>query len=125
MEPRAAVAEWNGDRLTVWAGCDGPFRAQRALAEEFGIPTERVRVIIPDMGGFQDQWVNAIKSGSLKTSCDFDYAGTLVETMALGLVAYQAGKKINYDGKKGRVTNNDEADALLSRPIREGWALDG
>ena len=51
MEPRAAVAEWNEDRLTVWAGCDGPFRAQRALAEEFGIPTERVRVIIPDMGG--------------------------------------------------------------------------
>ncbi len=51
MEPRAAVAEWNGDSLTVWAGCDGPFRAQRALAEEFGIPRERVRVIVPDMGG--------------------------------------------------------------------------
>ena len=51
MEPRAAVAEWNEDNLTVWAGCDGPFRAQQALAEEFGIPRERVRVIIPDMGG--------------------------------------------------------------------------
>jgi isoquinoline 1-oxidoreductase len=51
MEPRAAVAEWNDDGLTVWAGCDGPFRAQRALAEEFGVPPERVRVIIPDMGG--------------------------------------------------------------------------
>jgi isoquinoline 1-oxidoreductase len=51
MEPRAAVAEWSEDGLTVWAGCDGPFRAQRALAEEFGIPAERVRVIIPDMGG--------------------------------------------------------------------------
>jgi isoquinoline 1-oxidoreductase beta subunit len=51
MEPRAAVAEWNGDRLTVWAGCDGPFRAQQHLAEEFAVPRERVRVIIPDMGG--------------------------------------------------------------------------
>lgn len=51
MEPRAAVAEWNGDRLTVWAGCDGPFRAQQALAEGLGIPRERVRVIVPDMGG--------------------------------------------------------------------------
>jgi isoquinoline 1-oxidoreductase beta subunit len=51
MEPRAAVAEWDGDRLTVWAGCDGPFRAQQHLAEEFGLPRERVRVIIPDMGG--------------------------------------------------------------------------
>jgi isoquinoline 1-oxidoreductase beta subunit len=51
MEPRAAVAEWEGDRLTVWAGCDGPFRAQHDLATEFGIPRERVRVIVPDMGG--------------------------------------------------------------------------
>jgi isoquinoline 1-oxidoreductase len=51
MEPRAAVAEWSGEKLTVWAGCDGPFRAQSALAEEFGISADQVRVIIPDMGG--------------------------------------------------------------------------
>jgi isoquinoline 1-oxidoreductase len=51
MEPRAAVAEWSGDRLTVWTGCDGPFRAQQHLAEELGVPRERIRVIVPDMGG--------------------------------------------------------------------------
>jgi isoquinoline 1-oxidoreductase beta subunit len=51
MEPRAAVAEWDGDRLTVWAGCDGPFRAKQHLAEALAIPRDRVRVIVPDMGG--------------------------------------------------------------------------
>jgi isoquinoline 1-oxidoreductase len=51
MEPRAAVAEWTGDRLTVWAGCDGPFRARQTLAEALGVPRDRVRVIVPDMGG--------------------------------------------------------------------------
>lgn len=51
MEPRAAVAEWEGDKLTVWAGCDGPYRAKGDLVRLFGIPAERVRVIIPDMGG--------------------------------------------------------------------------
>ncbi len=51
MEPRAAVAEWSGDRLTVWAGCDGPFRAQQILSEALAIPRERVHVIVPDMGG--------------------------------------------------------------------------
>jgi isoquinoline 1-oxidoreductase len=51
MEPRAAVAEWSEGKLTVWAGCDGPFRARRALAEEFALTEDRVRVIIPDMGG--------------------------------------------------------------------------
>lgn len=51
MEPRAAVADWAGDRVTVWAGCDGPFRAQQAVAEALGVPRDRVRVIVPDMGG--------------------------------------------------------------------------
>jgi CO/xanthine dehydrogenase Mo-binding subunit len=51
MEPRAAVAEWNGDRLTVWAGCDGPFHARETLAEALAIPRDKVRVIVPDMGG--------------------------------------------------------------------------
>jgi CO/xanthine dehydrogenase Mo-binding subunit len=51
MEPRAAVAEWNDGKLTVWTGCDGPYRAQSDLARAFGISADRVHVIIPDMGG--------------------------------------------------------------------------
>ena len=51
MEPRAGVAEWKDDKLTVWAGVDNPPAAQRDLARMFGLPAERVRVIVPDMGG--------------------------------------------------------------------------
>ncbi len=51
MEPRAAVAEWNNGKLTVWTGVDGPQRVQRDLARTFGIDIDRVRVIVPDMGG--------------------------------------------------------------------------
>ena len=32
---------------------------------------------------------------------------------------------IEYDGKAGRVTNNEAANELLSRKYREGWTLDG
>jgi hypothetical protein len=80
--------------------------------------------LIPPMGNFQKQWINACK-GDLKTACDFTYSGNLIETMLLGLVAYRAGKKISYDGANGKVTDNPEADALLRRPYREGWPLDG
>ena len=79
--------------------------------------------VIPPLGSFQKQWINACK-GDLKTSCDFDYGGKLIEMMLLGMVAYRVGKKITYDGKTGR-TNNPEADALLSRKYRTGWTLDG
>lgn len=51
MEPRAAVAEWQDGKLTVWTGVDGPQRNQGSIASALGVPSERVRVIVPDMGG--------------------------------------------------------------------------
>ncbi|OHB62151.1 MAG: oxidoreductase [Planctomycetes bacterium RBG_13_60_9] len=80
--------------------------------------------MLPDVGHFQKEWINACK-GNLKTSCDFEYGGTMIELMLLGLVAYRVGKKLDYDGATGRVTNSDEANALLSRKYREGWTLNG
>ena len=75
-------------------------------------------------GDFVIQWINACK-GDLKTSCDFDYGGKMIEMMLLGLVAYRVGKKIAYDGKAGRITDCPEADELLSRKYRPGWTLNG
>ena len=50
LEPRAAVAEWNDGKLTVWTGTQRPFGVRSELAEAFGIPEQRVRVIVPDTG---------------------------------------------------------------------------
>jgi hypothetical protein len=49
----------------------------------------------------------------------------MIEQMLLGLVAYRVGQKIEYDGATGRVTNNAEANALLSKRYRAGWTLNG
>ncbi len=51
MEPRAAVAQWNGDRLTVWAGTQRPFGIRQELATAFGMDESDVRVIAPEIGG--------------------------------------------------------------------------
>ena len=61
----------------------------------------------------------------MKTACDFEYCGRMIEQMLLGLVAYRVGKKIAYDGAAGRVTNCPEANDLLQRQYRPGWTLDG
>jgi nicotinate dehydrogenase subunit B len=51
LEPRAAVAEWDKNgKLTVWTGSQRPFAVREELATAFRIPSERVRVIIPDTG---------------------------------------------------------------------------
>src|SRR6185503_20637224 len=50
LEPRAAVAEWKDDKLTVWTGTQRPFGVRSELAEAFHIPEEKIRVIVPDTG---------------------------------------------------------------------------
>jgi hypothetical protein len=78
--------------------------------------------LIPAMGNFQKQWINACK-GDLKTSCDFEYSGNLIETVLVGMVAYKAGRKIKYDGATGRVTDCDEANQHIAKKYRDGWVL--
>jgi nicotinate dehydrogenase subunit B len=50
LEPRAAVAEWSGDKLTVWTGSQRPFGVRGELADTFRIPENNVRVFVPDTG---------------------------------------------------------------------------
>lgn len=80
--------------------------------------------LLPPVGNFQKQWIDACK-GSLKTCCDFDYGGKMMEMMLLGLVAYRVGKKIKYDGASGQVPDCPEANDLLRRTYRPGWTLNG
>jgi hypothetical protein len=80
--------------------------------------------LIEPMGNFQQEWIDACK-GNLKTTCDLEYGGNKMEMMLLGLVAYRVGKELEYDGAAGRVTNSDEANELLKRSYRPGWALNG
>jgi isoquinoline 1-oxidoreductase len=50
LEPRAALAKWDGDHLTVWTGTQRPFGVRGELAEAFRIPEDKVRVLMPDAG---------------------------------------------------------------------------
>jgi CO/xanthine dehydrogenase Mo-binding subunit len=50
LEPRAAVAEWKGSKLTVWTGTQRPFGVRSELAQAFHISEDDIRVIMPDTG---------------------------------------------------------------------------
>jgi len=80
--------------------------------------------VAPAHGSFVGQWIDACK-GDLQTSCDFDYAGRMIETLMLGLVAHRAGKELTYDSAAGRITNDSAANKYLSKKYREGWELNG
>ena len=69
-------------------------------------------------------WTKAIR-GEAKASSPIEYAARLTETMLLGLVALRAGqgKKIQYDGESGLITNNADANQYLTREYRAGWDM--
>lgn len=50
LEPRAAVAQWEHGKLTVWTGTQRPFGVRDELARAFGLSLQDVRVIVPDTG---------------------------------------------------------------------------
>lgn len=50
LEPRAALAEWTDNKITVWTGSQRPFAVRDEIAEVLHVPEKNVRVIVPDTG---------------------------------------------------------------------------
>jgi len=50
LEPHAVVAEWNGDRLTVWTSTQKVFLVRSGLADLFDLPEDKIRVIGSKVG---------------------------------------------------------------------------
>ena len=51
MEPHGCVANWDGDRLTIWESTQGVYRVQSNVADILNLPLSKVRVIGHYMGG--------------------------------------------------------------------------
>lgn len=51
MEPHVTVAHFDQDRLTLWAASQEPFALREHLAHIFDLPLNRVRLIVPYLGG--------------------------------------------------------------------------
>jgi CO/xanthine dehydrogenase Mo-binding subunit len=51
MEPYVAIAAYQHESLTIWASTQHPYAVRRDIAECFGLPMSRVRIIVPYVGG--------------------------------------------------------------------------
>jgi len=55
----ACIAEWTGDKITLWTASQTPSELKSGIAEAFGIPMSKVRVIaLPSGASFGIWWVN-------------------------------------------------------------------
>ncbi len=51
IEPRAVIAQWQGDKVTIWSSTQVPYAARAGVAQTLQVPEADVRVIVPLLGG--------------------------------------------------------------------------
>ncbi len=67
-------------------------------------------------------WIDAIRSRK-KPICDVEIGHRSATVCELGQIGYDLRRPLNWDPVKERFVNDDEANKLLSRPMRDPWKL--
>ncbi len=92
------------------------------------IPVDRMKdyqfppEVLPRSPGHYAEWIRAAKGGA-PASSNFNVAGPFAEWVTLGAVAIHCQNNLDWDSENMRVTNNEDANKLLSPTFREGWTL--
>lgn len=119
----------SGDSGTIYVGDKGIIFTGTYGDRMHIVPWEKMRETpappktLPRPRGVFNDFLDAIRSGSLKTASDFDYGCRLTEFTLLGNLAMYAGvgKKLEWDGPNMRVKNLPEINRWVKRENRAGW----
>jgi hypothetical protein len=113
-----------GDKGTLMCGCygKGPQLIPLSRMQAYHRPEKT----LPRVGG-QDHhemhWVECCKHGE-QPSSHFDYAGPFTESVVMGNLAIRfPNRQLLWNGEAMKVTNLEDANALVNPPYREGWTL--
>jgi len=93
MEPRACVANWEGDKLTVYTPTGGIGNCRIDMARDLGIPMEKVRVVCQYMGG---------NFGNKNQNQDADLITAMLAKQAGAPVKLEMSRKEDFIGMHGR-----------------------
>ncbi len=75
------------------------------------------------LGGPLKEWLNAIAKEGPMPGSNFEYSVPLSEMVLLGVLAMRTGKRLEWDGKNGRVTNDDSLNRYVDITARAGWKV--
>ncbi len=110
-----------GDAGKILAGfrCEQPEIIPAGKMENYhGIKTTEER----QRENSNNIWTRAFLANE-ESPGSFIYAGPVTETINLAAVALRAKKKINYDARYMKITNDREANEFLYRKYRHGWEV--
>ena len=139
MEPRAALGEYDAasGNYLLTTGCQGAHRMRMAICAAMNLPQERLRVVVPDVGGgfgtrtnsYTEQlgvlWAAKIVGRPVKWTGDrnecflTDYQGR--DSVTRGKLALDAnGRILAYDVE---IVSNIGAHMVTYTPLHNGWRV--
>lgn len=93
MEPRSCVAQWEGDKLTVYTPTGGIANCRQDMARDIGIPQDKVRVVSQYMGG---------NFGNKNQNQDADLIAAMLAKQAGTPVKLEMSRREDFIGMHGR-----------------------
>jgi predicted dehydrogenase len=111
-----------GDKGKLMCGnyAQGPRLIPDSRMKEYQRPARSIPRVGPS---HEMHWVECCKKGGTPSS-HFDYAGPFTESVVMGNLAIRfPNRQLLWDGEAMKVTNLEEANALVNPPYREGWSL--
>jgi predicted dehydrogenase len=111
FEGREATVVTNYENHEVWV------RGKKV--EDFPRPDQS----IPDSPGHVREFLEAVKTRNLETTCNVRYGHKLTKCGLLANISYRVGRKIHWDDAQERITDDRQADLYLTRKFRKPWKL--
>lgn len=78
---------------------------------------------IADSPGHIREFLDAIKSRNLETTCNVRYGHRLSKCGLLANISYRVGRKLHWDDARERITGDAEASRMLTRRFRKPWKI--
>lgn len=93
LEPRVAIAQWDGGKLTLYASTQGISNCRTDIAKDLNLPLENIRVVCQFMGG---------GFGNKNQCHDFDLMAAMLAKQAGAPVKLEFTRKEDYVAVHGR-----------------------
>ena len=99
LERRVSVAKWDAGKLTVFASTQGVSNARTDIAQDFGLPLSKVRVVSKYMGG---------GFGNKNQAQDYDYMAAVLAKVTSQPVKLEFTREDDYIGMHGRWSSEQQ-----------------
>jgi predicted dehydrogenase len=78
---------------------------------------------IPDSPGHLREFIDAIRTRNLETTCNVRYGNRVTRPGLMANIAFRTGRRLHWDAERDRFVDDKDANRYLSRKFRGPWKL--